>query len=638
MLRKQEKSNSPDYMKTAKENIRKQAGMAGLAIVMTIILIFAMTVAWYSNVIHTDELVFETATWDFDFEGSVEIANEKQIVAPGDSGIVKLQLSNNSDDAITVLVNATKDGSMPDIMKNRIYFYVDNSQLINGEVVERIYINETDEYAYTVLGQNTLTLNEEYHNDAHLKWEWVYDVLGYYVSGKMGDNGRIIVDDYMRPVVYDYDKAMYDEEGELVSVDSGVSKADFLQTLFETDGYKGKTVPSPTVGGYYPVAVDEDSNYGIWLYLLNEKSIEYETSIDNQLSKGDGSGNRYSFSGRLMLSGQQKREAEVHVATAEDLRTQLNAAGIDKVTLGGNLTLSETIQLANGQKVVLDLNGKTLTVPAGKTGIDALEGSSLTVINGNVDGSGKGVAFHSVGAEVTLSKVKITNVERAVYIEDNKGVGLDSRSKITGCDIDVNEVGVLVRGNGSVSARKTAILIENSTIKSGELAIMGNGSDAQSGTDIEVIGSTITGAVTGIYQPQKNSYIKITDSTVTGVVAIAIKGGSVEIKDTVVQGTGPKQTPKFEGSGFTDTGDAIYVETGYGTEITVDISGNKTMVKSEHSYAIQVFEPNSEYATVTVRGGKYSSDISNFVPDGYDYKVSADGCYEVGEAAASSAN
>ena len=636
MLNRQERNDSPDYMKIAKENIYKQAGMAGMAVVVTIVLIFAMTVAWYSNVVHTDDLVFQASSWKFDFEGAIEIETEKQEIAPGDSGIVNLQLTNDSDEAITVLVNATKDANVSELMRERIYFYVDDSQIINGEVVDRIYVNETDEYAYTVLGKNTLVLNETYHSDAYLKWEWVYDVLGYYVSGSVQDNGSVTIDDYMRPVVYDYDKAMFDSNGNLLTVEGGTSKAEFLQELFETDGYAGRTVTTPTAKGYYPVVVDEDSGYGIWLYLCTKSEIEYATGWDNQISKGDTDGEQYSFSGRLLLSGQQKREAEVQVTTAGELETQLNASAIGKVTLGGNLTLSDTIQVTDAKKVVLDLNGKTLTVPGGKNGVEVAEGSSLTVLNGDVVGAGNGVAFQSVGGEVTLSKVKVSNVARAVHVEDYKGVGMDSRIKITDCNLAVSDVAVMLRGNGDASARKTYLLIEDSTITSDNMAIVGNGNDTQKGTDIEIIGSEVSGGWAGIYHPQRASSMRIIDSTITGYTALTIKGGSVTIKDTTLHGTGDKQEPKIQVNGFTDTGDAIFVETGYNTDILLHISGNKTVLKSNKSYALQVFEANSKYVSVSIAGGKYSSDITKYLAKGNTYTTNTDGYWVVGEEAASS--
>lgn len=636
MLNSQERNDSPDYMKIAKENIYKQAGMAGMAVVVTIVLIFAMTVAWYSNVVHTDDLVFQASSWKFDFEGAIEIETEKQEIAPGDSGIVNLQLTNDSDEAITVLVNATKDANVSELMRERIYFYVDDSQIINGEVVDRIYVNETDEYAYTVLGKNTLVLNETYHSDAYLKWEWVYDVLGYYVSGSVKDNGSVTIEDYMRPVVYDYDKAMFDSNGNLLTVEGGTSKAEFLQELFETDGYAGRTVTTPTAKGYYPVVVDEDSGYGIWLYLCTKSEIEYATGWDNQISKGDIDGKQYSFSGRLLLSGQQKREAEVQVTTAGELETQLNTSGIDKVTLGGNLTLSDTIQVTDAKQVVLDLNGKTLTVPGGKNGVEVAEGSSLTVLNGDVVGAGNGVAFQSVGGEVTLSKVKVSNVARAVHVEDYKGVGMDSRIKITDCNLAVSDVAVMLRGNGDASARKTYLLIEDSTITSDNMAIVGNGNDTQKGTDIEIIGSEVSGGWAGIYHPQRASSMRIIDSTITGYTALTIKGGSVTIKDTTLHGTGDKQEPKIQVNGFTDTGDAIFVETGYNTDILLHISGNKTVLKSNKSYALQVFEANSKYVSVSIAGGKYSSDITKYLAKGYTYTTNTDGYWVVGEEAASS--
>ena len=636
MLNRQERNDSPDYMKIAKENIYKQAGMAGMAVVVTIVLIFAMTVAWYSNVVHTDDLVFQASSWKFDFEGAIEIETEMQVIAPGDSGIVNLQLTNDSDEAITVLANAPNDANVSELMRERIYFYVDDSQIINGEVVDRIYVNETDEYAYTVLGKNTLVLNETYHSAAYLKWEWVYDVLGYYVSGSVQDNGSVTIDDYMRPVVYDYDKAMFDSNGNLLTVEGGTSKAEFLQELFETDGYAGRPVTTPTAKGYYPVVVDEDSGYGIWLYLSTKREIEYATGWDNQISKGDTDGEQYSFSGRLLLSGQQKRDAEVQVTTAGELETQLNASAIGKVTLGGNLTLSDTIQVTDAKKVVLDLNGKTLTVPGGKNGVEVAEGSSLTVLNGDVVGAGNGVAFQSVGGEVTLSKVKVSNVARAVHVEDYKGAGMDSRIKITDCNLAVSDVAVMLRGNGDASARKTYLLIEDSIITSNNMAIVGNGNDTQKGTDIEIIGSEVSGGWAGIYHPQRASSMRIIDSTITGYTALTIKGGSVTIKDTTLHGTGDKQEPKIQVNGFTDTGDAIFVETGYNTDILLHISGNKTVLKSNKSYALQVFEANSKYVSVSIAGGKYSSDITKYLAKGYTYTTNTDGYCVVGEEAASS--
>ena len=78
------------------------------------------------------------------------------------------------------------------------------------------------------------------------------------------------------------------------------------------------------------------------------------------------------------------------------------------------------------------------------------------------------------------------------------------------------------------------------------------------------------------------------------------------------------------------------METGYNTDIILNISGNKTVVKSDKSYALQVFEANSKYVSVSISGGKYCSDITQYLAKGYTYTTNADGYWVVGEEAASS--
>ena len=52
------------------------------------------------------------------------------------------------------------------------------------------------------MGGGSLSLTQTSHNDAKLKWEWVYDVVGYYLLGTVS-NGTAAVEEYLRPVVYD---------------------------------------------------------------------------------------------------------------------------------------------------------------------------------------------------------------------------------------------------------------------------------------------------------------------------------------------------------------------------------------------------------------------------------------------------
>ena len=120
-----------------KANIQKQAILALLAITTTVVLCFALTVAWYSNILHTSDLTFKAKTWDFVFEGNLNMQDGNILASPGDNGIITLSLANISDEtnilgtstdvsAIGVNVNISK--SDMGLLSPRIYFYIDNTE------------------------------------------------------------------------------------------------------------------------------------------------------------------------------------------------------------------------------------------------------------------------------------------------------------------------------------------------------------------------------------------------------------------------------------------------------------------------------------------------------------------------------
>ena len=74
--------------------------------------------------------------------------------------------------------------------------------------------------------------------------------------------------------------------------------------------------------------------------------------------------------------------------------------------------------------------------------------------------------------------------------------------------------------------------------------------------------------------------------------------------------------PAFSGNGYVDTGAALYVETGYNYPSTVTISGD-CVVTSKNAAAVIFYESTNPLYAVSVTGGRYSSDVSAFLPDGY---------------------
>lgn len=130
----------------------------------------------------------------------------------------------------------------------------------------------------------------------------------------------------------------------------------------------------------------------------------------------------------------------------------------------------------------------------------------------------------------------------------------------------------------------------------------------------------------GIYYPPKSGTLTIEDSTITGTTGIVLKGSALVVKgDTTIHGTGENKVPDdyytgtIGGDGFNDTGDAVYVESGYNDRaITVDIQGGT--FTSDKAYAVRFFQKEGEQTTyertIEISGGTFSSDVSAFLADG----------------------
>ena len=130
------------------QNVRKrvyrQAALTVMTITLTAVILFAMTSAWYTNVVQTSGLSFEAESWGFD--GNITITNENILASPGDEGIIDLTVENSHDSIAAISVNVAKNG-MTEEMKKRLFFYVDTRMKRNGEIMERVYLNRYEGYA-----------------------------------------------------------------------------------------------------------------------------------------------------------------------------------------------------------------------------------------------------------------------------------------------------------------------------------------------------------------------------------------------------------------------------------------------------------------------------------------------------------
>lgn len=628
--RRNSNQNNAVHVKNLQNNIMLRIVLVALVLVLTVVLVFSLTIAWQTNVVQSGGLTFTAEGWNF--TGNMEIDGQVFSIAPGDSGLVSMALKNESPSLVAASVTVSKDQLLAKA-RNKIYLYVDTQAERNGEQMDRVYLGKKTSYTYSIFPYGELVVNETAHNAPPLKWEWQYDTLGYYVLGTEA-NGIVVVEDYIRPIVYEYDefKTTFDSNGYLLTTDGETTVAEFLTTLSQTDGYAGTIdVSQQTAYGYYPVDVNEN-NYGVWAYLCTYSEIQTAAADDTQLGTEETAlGNV-----RVNINAQNSREEGLAVSTPAQLMAAVQSPGLQMLTLTGDMVLSESLVVGDQTRLMIDLDGHTLTSGAEKI-INAQPGAEVMVYNGTVTGNGNTLAgVYSSGATVALNRVTIENVDEGLMIHDNdNSVGKDSTIRLVDCNITGKEDGLWIKGNINSPDKPTSIVIEGGSI-TGEtyVGILCNGT--YYGYDIQVTGCNIYGYYTAVYSPGKDSTVSLTDCIAKGKTGVVAKGGQMTIHDCTVAGIGeedldeiPDDPSNLEQSGWLDTGDGVYLEANYTNwTTTVIISGSKTSVTSAKALAVRQYPLNVPQATLTVLGGSFNSSVSDYLPDGYT-ETENDGIYTV---------
>lgn len=604
--------------------IWKQALFALAALATLGVLLYSLTTAWYTNVAETTELVFETENWGF--EGQVKALDTGLLLAPGQSACAALSVTNDGEQINQITVTVDKS-SMPEELQKRIYFYVPAEAKESDKTADRVYLSTYGGYSYRVMPKSTLLLTADSAADAPVRCQWVYDLLGYYVYGTLDKDNKLITakqiaehkrEDveapvYIRPVEYDYDKAIFQDD-KLLTVD-GNKVDDFVKALLAADGYKNADTITK-VGDYYAVNITGTSGSeqtGLWLYLCTQPEIKAATELDTRigtyrylLEQKDEQGNEQGNAIPLMeeqtkeyedvatllggakatiqIAGQNLRTSIADVTEAESLNAALTRG--ESVRLARDMTLGEAITIPADKDVIIDLNGKQLTTNVvGQPVLKGAPGSSITVLNGTINGGSRDTAVQLVGSSAAFSGVTIQGrllIDDKNESNENGTVSVVRLSNCTLKTVGDEQVGIHVFGNGAASSSRTVLLVEDCTIESPFAGILGNGSDDCYGTDIQVLNSTVKGKYAGIYQPQRGSRLLVQNSTVEGMTGIAVKGGTVTIRNCIVNGTREDgfvptaEQVKASRNGWLDTGAGVYVEANYdwAEEIAMTIAGS----------------------------------------------------------------
>lgn len=646
--REEQQQNSRErVVSEAKKRIYKQAGLALTAILVTVALLFAMSTAWYSNVLEAGSLTFQAEKWELNAD---HVSSNGNVVAqPGARGILPVSYKNTSDSIVNAYVNVSKE-QMEVPLQKRIYFYTETPYTVgsgeNAETVARRYLTNGTAAPYTVLSMGQLTMSDDFCSvDTPIYWEWVYDLLGYYVRMEPTDDGSVIEKEFLRPIVYDYDKATFDENGNLATVD-GKHVDHFLQDITAEDGYLNKfvesniTTDSKTGAKYYTVDNDNQKNLGYYtaIRLLTKQEIAEANLWDTEQAGA-------SFKNvKITITGETANVEMIKVGTTEELTKALKSENGGYIRLSGNLELTENITVSAKKPVILDLNGATLT--GGATGGNLFtvgKGRELTVINGTIKNSaGNKTLFGVNNGKLTVSNVTATaegESQWGIYIQDNNRTTAqdgDSIVYITHSTISTGLPTVMVIGNNTTTAQKTRCVIENSTLTSDYVAVYGNGQTVSGGTAIEIKDSIITGKYAAVSHPQDNSTLHAENSTFTGNTGIAVKGGTVYLDNCVVTGRAKAALAgSFNNNGFTDTGAAVYLEAGYERDnIAVYITGENSRITAEKQQALLLYhdakDTKTRKARIAVSGGTYSSDVKDYLADAHFQSTpNEDGTYTV---------
>lgn len=605
-----------------RRNVLLQASLAIITVLLTIVLIFSLTVAWYTNVVQTGGLSFEAEKWNFD--GQIELLSDETVSAtPGGEGTISLRVANAGDHIVAASATVNKNG-MDEKMRQRLYFYVDTQMERNGETVDRVYISDKSSYTYTIFPHSELILSDTVQNGPLIKWVWVYDVLGYYVWGQNTD-GTVKPKDYIRPIEYAYDPitTTFDAAGNLLTVDGFTSVADFVAELTATDGYAGTldlTDPSVTaVGGYYPISVNQDG-YGVWLYLCTADEIRANMAYDTAIGSES---NTQTYTATVTITGQNSREDVRPVTSVQELQAALTDPTVGMIQLADHLQLTQTLNMTTGSATI-DLNGKILSVdPDVEKIVTLTSGAKLSIENGTIRGAGETDAHAAVtmsGAHLTMNDVTLENVGTGIRIEDNKAKSA-STVHINGCTLQTEQQALWVYGNLDAQQTRTRIVVEDSTLNgAGYAGILCSGN--YGGIDMVVSHSTVSGYYTAIYHPQRNSTLAINNgSTLTGRTGLVVKGGTVTVADSTVHGTAQEvDAPSYESSGWADTGDGIYLEANY-TENYPDWSASVTVINStvtsDYAQAVRKYKPDATNAKLVVQSGRFTDYAESTLPEGF---------------------
>lgn len=322
----------------------------------------------------------------------------------------------------------------------------------------------------------------------------------------------------------------------------------------------------------------------------------------------------------------------INVKTMEEL---LNAVkGNNTVVLDDNITLNKALEI-NGNNVVLDLNGKTITITE----------KYIDLIKGSLEITGKGTIKDTRVLEAPGSTIYVegsTNKSDAGYstLYVGKDVTIDTTQwGLSVWDTSAKAYGVTVNFDGTIVSTGS---------KAGGITIQGNIKNDGTAINVPVINLSKTTKITAtgsdgfpLYGAGAGQW-NVVGATCEGINgALGVKSGRFNIDNATLKATGKPGVAEGYGNGINGVGAAIQIESNntYFGKIELLITQNSQIISEKgnsiYHYSAQtgvnnlnelrihdgnfvgdiVFQENDK---VYVKGGTFQTDsIGNYVENGY---------------------
>lgn len=234
-----------------------------------------------------------------------------------------------------------------------------------------------------------------------------------------------------------------------------------------------------------------------------------------------------------------------------------------------------------------------------------------------------------ISATIDLNDKTLTSTsDKAALIVGYPNVDLTVKNGSIVSDTTATEASIVgVYGLGQFTSRNCALTLTDVTLSTNNpdanAGLIVDGRNENDTVTLQNCTINVPDTVMGIYFPPAESTLNIVDTQINAGTGVGIKGGTLNISgNTSIEATGkPDTTPVGSSGGIQETGDAIYVEGDYTNRaISVNIVGG--VFSSAQGKAINLAKDEGRTESIepikfAVSGGSFSSDVSEYLADGY---------------------